>query len=620
MQKMAYTLSALAATLLLGACEPNTSTPSTPSKAEATAAETTQSESQKLEQWLNARYEEQLQFSPMSLSYLGRKDLYNQIDDVSDEAHARQLAWLEDSVVQLKKTINYAALSDEAKSSFDLWIFQYEEEKADSKFRNNSYIFNQMRGPQASLPTFLMSFHKVDNRSDMEAYVARISGISKALGQYLERAKKSASLDVRAPRFALEGSLTQAQNMITGQPFTESDKDSPIWGNAKTKIAQLQTDGLITQDEASELQEATRKGLLSDLLPAYTALNNWLSAEIALAPASTGASTLPNGQAYYQQRLKSITTTDMTPEQIHQLGLAEVARIKAGMDEIRKEVKFEGSLADFFVFMRTDKQFYYPNTDAGRQGYLDDSKAFLDAIKLKLPEYFGILPKADLIVKRVEPFREQPGGAQHYYTGTADGSRPGIYYAHLADMNAYSQADMETIAYHEGNPGHHMQRSIAAEMTGIPNFRTQVGFTVYTEGWALYAEKLAKEMGAFSDPYKRFGNLTAEIWRAIRLVVDTGMHAKGWTEEQAVEYFLANSSIPETAVRSEVQRYLVWPGQATAYKIGMIKIQQLRAKAEKALGDKFDIRGFHDTILGGGALPVPMLEDRVDRWIAIQQG
>ncbi|MDN3639336.1 DUF885 domain-containing protein [Simiduia curdlanivorans] len=620
MHKMAYTLSALAAALLLGACEPNTTTPSTPSKAETTTAETTQTESQKLEHWLNTRYEEQLQFSPMSLSYLGRKDLYNQIDDVSDAAHLRQLAWLEESVNQLKQSINYAALSDEAKSSFDLWIFQFEEEKADSQFRNNSYIFNQMRGPQASLPTFLMSFHKVDNRSDMEAYIERISGISRALGQYLERAKNSASLGVRAPRFALEGSLSQAQNMIAGQPFAESEKDSPIWGNAKTKIAQLQTDDLITQEEASELLDATRKALVSDLLPAYTALNTWLSAEIALASASTGASNLPNGMAYYQQRLKSITTTDMTPEEIHQLGLTEVARIKAEMDEIRKEVKFEGSLADFFVFMRTDKQFYYPNTDAGRQAYLDDSKAFLDAIKVKLPDYFGILPKADLIVKRVEPFREQPGGAQHYYTGTADGSRPGIYYAHLADMNAYSKADMETIAYHEGNPGHHMQRSIAAEMTGIPNFRTQVGFTVYTEGWALYAEKLAKEMGAFTDPYKRFGNLTAEIWRAIRLVVDTGMHAKGWTEEQAVAYFLANSSIPETAVRSEVQRYLVWPGQATAYKIGMIKIQQLRAKAETALGDKFDIRGFHDTILGGGALPVPMLEDRVDRWIATQKG
>ena len=616
MHKMAHTLSALAAVLLLGACEPNGSSPSSDN---TTKAETQLTETQKLEQWLNARYEEQLQFSPMSLSYLGRKDLYDQIDDVSEEAQMHQLAWLEDSVKQLRANIDYNALSDEAKSSFDLWIFQYEEEKADSQFHNNRYVFNQMRGPQASLPTFLMSFHKVDNRSDMEAYNKRISGIARAITQHLDRAKKSALMGVIAPHFALQGSLSQAQNIITGIPFTESDKDSPIWANAKGKIAQLETDGIITADEAAALKTASRDALLSDLLPAYTALNDWLSAQIALAPAKIGASSLPNGMAYYQQRLKSITTTDMTPDQIHELGLAEVARIKMEMDAIRQEVKFEGSLADFFVFMRTDKQFYYPNTDEGRQGYLDDSKAFLDAIKLKLPDYFGILPKADLIVKRVEPFREQPGGAQHYYTGTADGSRPGIYYAHLADMNAYSKADMETIAYHEGNPGHHMQRSIAAEMTGIPNFRTQASFTVYTEGWALYAEKLAKEMGAFSDPYKRFGNLTAEIWRAIRLVVDTGLHAKGWSEEQAVEYFLANSSIPETAVRSEVQRYLVWPGQATAYKIGMIKIQQLRAKAEQALGEKFDIRGFHDTVLGGGALPVPMLEARVDRWINAQR-
>jgi uncharacterized protein (DUF885 family) len=241
---------------------------------------------------------------------------------------------------------------------------------------------------------------------------------------------------------------------------------------------------------------------------------------------------------------------------------------------------------------------------------------FLAFINAKLPEYFGILPKAPLVVKRVEAFREQPGAAQHYYPGTPDGSRPGIYYAHLSDMKAMPKNEMEAIAYHEGNPGHHMQISIAQELKSVPTFRTQAGFTAYAEGWALYSELLAKEMGAYQNDYSDFGRLITEMWRAVRLVVDTGLHSKGWTEQQAIDYFKEKTPVAEGAVVSEVRRYIVWPGQATAYKVGMLKILALRAKAKEQLGDKFDIRAFHDTILGGGALPLDVLEKRVDHWIA----
>ena len=234
-----------------------------------------------------------------------------------------------------------------------------------------------------------------------------------------------------------------------------------------------------------------------------------------------------------------------------------------------------------------------------------------------LPKYFGILPKADLVVRRVEAFREQPGAAQHYFPSTPDGSRPGIYYAHLSDMKAMPKSELEVIAYHEGLPGHHMQIAIAQELTSVPTFRRQAGFTAYSEGWGLYAEWLAREMpGTYQDPYSRFGRLGSEIWRAIRLVVDTGLHSKGWSQEQAVQYFLANSATTEAQARSEIRRYMVLPGQATSYKIGMLKIQELRRKAESALGPRFDIRAFHDTVLGGGALPLTILEKRVDRWIA----
>jgi len=286
------------------------------------------------------------------------------------------------------------------------------------------------------------------------------------------------------------------------------------------------------------------------------------------------------------------------------------------MNVIKDKVKFKGTLQEFFHFIKTDDQFFYPDTDAGRLGYIKDAENYLAFIKKQLPNYFGILPKADLIVKRVEAFREQPGAAQHYFPGTPDGSRPGVYYVHLLDMRAMPKNEMEAIAYHEGLPGHHMQISIAQELTSIPQFRTQAHFTAYTEGWALYSELLAKEMGAYKNDYSDFGRLITEMWRAVRLEVDTGLHSKGWTEAQAIAYFKEKTPVAAEAVKSEVRRYIVWPGQATAYKIGMLKILELRKKAKKSLGEQFDIKEFHDTILGGGSMPLSILERRVDTWIA----
>jgi uncharacterized protein (DUF885 family) len=289
------------------------------------------------------------------------------------------------------------------------------------------------------------------------------------------------------------------------------------------------------------------------------------------------------------------------------------------MIAIKDQVGFEGDLQAFFAELRDSKddpRYYYPDTDPGRQAYIDDATAAINRIEAELPNFFGILPKAGIEVRRVEAFREQPGAAQHYFAGTPDGSRPGIYFAHLSDVTAMPKREMEVIAYHEGLPGHHMQISIAQELTGVPTFRTQAGFTAYSEGWGLYSEWLATEMpDTYVDPYSEFGRLGSEIWRAIRLVVDTGLHSKGWTEDAAVEYFQANSAVTGPQARSEIRRYMVLPGQATSYKIGMLKIQELRARAEAELGDRFDIRAFHDTVLGGGALPLSILESRVDRWI-----
>jgi uncharacterized protein (DUF885 family) len=328
----------------------------------------------------------------------------------------------------------------------------------------------------------------------------------------------------------------------------------------------------------------------------------------------------PDGLAFYAAALRNMTTLPLSPEDVHRTGLAEVARIRAEMEQLKEKTGFTSSLAEFFRHLDTDPRLRFSDTEEGRQAYLDAATAAIDNIRRQLPRFFGLLPRADLVVRRVEPFREQAGAAQHYYPPAPDGSRPGIYYAHLADMKAMPIPELEVIAYHEGIPGHHMQIAIAQEMTGLPQFRRHDNYNAYTEGWALYAEALAREIpGTYQDPYSDFGRLTTEMFRAVRLVVDTGLHAMGWTEEQAVAYMLENTPRPEAAVRSEIQRYLIWPGQATSYKIGMLKIQELRRRAEEQLGGRFDLRAFHDVVLGGGALPLPLLERRVEDWIAARR-
>jgi uncharacterized protein (DUF885 family) len=580
------------------------------------APEAIEAETARLNEWFAARWEEQLDFSPIQKTVMGRKDDYDRIDDLSEAAEDAQLAWRRRTTAEMKKAFNYERLSPEAKTSYDLWVYELARAERALPFRRRGYVFTQMQGPQASLPQILIGFHKVDELSDMEAYIARIGGVSRAIGQLLERAKLAASEGVRPPRFAYEGVIAQARTLVTGAPFTDKG-DAPIWTDANTEIDGLLKAGKIDDAKATALRAAARQALLGSFKPSYDALLTWFEQDMKNADAQArGVGALAQGREFYNERLAFSTTTTMTADEVHDLGLKEVARIHGEMETIKNAVGFTGTLLEFFTFMREDPQFSFPNTDAGREAYLQAARDHLAFIKSRLPEFFGILPKADLVVKRVEPFREQPGAAQHYFQGTPDGSRPGVYYAHLSDMKAMPRHQLEVVAYHEGNPGHHMQISIAQELTGVPMFRTQGSFTAYIEGWALYSELLAREMGAYKDPYSDFGRLSTEIWRAIRLVLDSGIHAKGWTEQQSVDYFTVNSPSAAGAIRSEVQRYFTWPGQATAYKVGMQRILALREKAKAALGDRFDIKGFHDTVLGGGAMPLDILERRVDNWIA----
>jgi len=582
-------------------------------------------ESVRLNAWFEERYEEELAFSPIQQTFLGVTENNDKIDDFSLEAQLEQLNWKRESVAEMRANFDYEQLNADAKISYDLWEYQLAAAEAASQFRLNGYVFEQMNAIHSFFPQLLIAFHSVEDADDMQAYVSRIEATEVALDQLITLSQEAAAAGVRPPRFAFESVIDSASQIISGAPFNEGE-DSAIWADAQQKIATLQETEIINQAQADALKNATRVALLDHWQPAYQRLIAWQQEDIVnTSETSQGVAALPDGEAYYNERLANQTTTNLTADEIHQIGLNEVARLKAEMEVIKNNVGFEGELKAFFAMLRDskdDQRHYYPDTDEGRQAYIDDATAAIENIKIKLASYFGLLPKADLEVRRVEPFREQPGAAQHYFPGTPDGSRPGIYYAHLSDMTAMPKGELEVIAYHEGLPGHHMQIAIQQELENVPTFRTQAGFTAYSEGWGLYSELLAKEMeGTYTDPYSDFGRLGSEIWRAIRLVLDTGLHAKGWTEEQAVQYFLDNSAITEAQARSEVQRYMVLPGQATSYKIGMLKILELRVKAEQALGDKFDIRGFHDAVLGGGAVPLSVLEAMIDQWIAeIQMG
>jgi len=613
------TATAIALALALTACGQPTPA-AEPEKAPVTAEEMA-ANGERLNAWFDAKYEEELQFSPIGLTFLGRKDKNDQIDCFTLECHEEQLAWRVAATEEMENEFDYDALSPADRISYDIWKYQTEQEVAGEEYLYNGYIFDQMNGPQGFMPTFLINFHNVETVEDFDALVNRISETGRAMNEAILIARESASRGVHAPKFAYEGVIDQSKKVITGAPFTEGE-DSALYADVKSEIAKLSEAGELTEEEADAKLEQARIALVDNFQPAYEAIIAFAEEDMANSPdpdSPVGADTQPNGKDYYNHLLATQTTTDLTADEIHEIGLAEVARIHEEMEAIKQEVGFEGTLQEFFTMLRDskdDERFYYPNTDEGRQAYIDDATRDIENIKANLPEFFGILPKADLVVKRVEPFREQDGAAQHYYPGTPDGSRSGTYYAHLSDMTAMPKRELEVIAYHEGIPGHHMQISIAQELEGVPQFRTQAGFTAYIEGWALYSEWLATEFpDTYEDPYSNFGRLGSEIWRAIRLVVDTGIHSKGWTEEEAVQYFLNNTAITEMQARSEIQRYIVMPGQATSYKIGMMKIQQLRKKAEDELGDKFDIRAFHDTVLGGGALPLEILERRIDQWI-----
>lgn len=622
---MRFASSALALVLMSGlaACgsqSPGNSDPSTDQTATQEVDAAKIAETERLNAWFEEKFNEEIARSPMSATFLGSRENYDKWDDASEAAQQADLEIQRANVAEMREIFDPANLTGQGQLSFRLAGYELERDEIAAKWRGYNYAFSQMRGSHAGIASFLIGQHKVTSKSDAEAYIARLKGVETYLGQNLENAKTSAERGIRPPLFVYDFVIEGAANVVDGYPFegVGPESPSPLYADFTGKTDALVTNGTITPDEADQLNFEARGALLDHVYPTYFDLITWVSEDKANATTDDGAWKHPSGAEYYRDRLSLMTTTDMSADEVHNLGLSEVARIHDEMRTIMTEVGFEGSLQDFFNFTRTDAQFFKPTTEQGKAEYLTEATAMIDTMRDALPSVFNTFPQAELEVKAVEAFREKAAGKAFYQRPAPDGSRPGVYYANLYRMEDMPLYQMEALAYHEGIPGHHMQLAISQELTGIPKFRKYGGYTAYTEGWGLYSEFLPKEMGFYEDPYSDFGRLAMELWRAARLVVDTGLHEKQWTREEAIDYLLTNTPNPEGDARKAIERYIVMPGQATAYKIGMIKIVELREDARARLGDAFDIRDFHDVVLKDGPVPLEILEENVEAWITKQ--
>ena len=555
----------------------------------------------------------ELAMSPRGKAYRAIKDAdYGKWDQFTDEDTLARRELGRRLASELQQRFDRATLSPEDQLSYDLFLYRNTRAESVFPYRDYGYVFDQMNGNQSEGPAFLINIHKIDTVSDAEAYVSRIREIARYLDQSVDQARKRQALGVMPPKWVFPYVIADSRNVITGAPFGPG-QDSAVWADLKAKVDKLNTDAATK----TRLLDAGKAALINNLRPAYRRVIALMQAQQKVAGTDDGIWRFPNGAAQYQALLKFYTTVDMTPDQVHELGLAQVARIHGEMSAIKDRVGFKGSMQEFFVHMREGKQYYYSNDPAGRQRYLDETDKALTQTMAAVPRFFGRTPKTPLLIKPVEPFREKSAGKAFYQDPPPDGSRPGTYYVNLSDMNAMPSTEVEALFCHEGVPGHHLQGALLSELGKgeVPPFRQFSGYTATDEGWGLYSEKLCKEMGMYQDPYRDFGRLQLELHRAIRLVVDSGIHHKRWSREQAIKYVEDNSADAKGGIVKAIERYIVYPGQATAYMVGKLKIEALRRKAEAELGPKFDIKGFHDLVVGSGSMPLTVLERRVDGWI-----
>lgn len=561
--------------------------------------------------FLDAAFMAQASLSPETLTRMGSKQAYDRLDDYTEAAAERALALAERQVAEMRAGFADADLSASARLSYRLFERQAEQQRGLARWRRHRFAVSTNGSPMGQIPVLLINAHRVDTVEDARAYVARLVEVERVMEEVAAEMAENAAAGVVAPAFVFVPVAADGRAVMAGAPFADGG-DTPVWADFKGKVAALEAPEAVK----AELLREAEAVLTGPFRRGYERLLAEVERIGATATSTDGAWRLPDGAEFYADALRFFTTTDLSADQIHDIGLAEVARIQGEMEAIKAQVGFAGSLQDFFAHVKSGSQFKYPDTAEGREAYLAEARGYIAQVMAVAPRWFHRLPEAPLEVRAVEAWRQETASVAFYNRPSADGSRPGIYYVNLADMTQVLKPQIEAISYHEGAPGHHFQLARMQEQDGLPMFR-RFGFQgAYTEGWGLYAEKLGKEMGFYQDPYSDFGRLSLELWRAVRLVVDTGLHHKRWSREQAIAYFQQNSLLSERDIVKETERYIVNPGQATSYKIGQLKILELRDRARRALGDRFDIKDFHEAVLAEGALPLDLLEARVEAWLA----
>ncbi|MGY3793220.1 DUF885 domain-containing protein [uncultured Aquimarina sp.] len=562
--------------------------------------------------------------SPELTTAMGIPVIYNwskdELDDISDKKQWETFNKIKKDYETLK-SYDFESQSEANKLNTRILGYYLKGELEGERFFYHDYPVNQMGGVQSSLPSLMEDSHKLRDKSDAEAYITRLSKFETKFDQLIENLKIREEKGIIPPKFVMDRVLDEMKGFIGKKENEIKETDDAVtsnilYSNFDTKIDKIED---LSQEEKNELKEQVKNEIATTVFGSYQKLISYFEQLKQKATTDAGVWKLPEGDAYYRYQLKQRTTTDLDPEEVHTIGLSEVARIKGEMEAILSSQGYADStktVGAIIQELNKEDRFLFPNNDEGRQMVIDEYNRILSEISNGLDDAFDIRPKAALEVKRVPEFKEEGSAGAYYNRPAMDGSRGGVFYANLRNVHESVKFGMKTLAYHEGIPGHHFQIAIQSELEGVPIFRTIGLFTSYIEGWALYSEQLAWELGFYeNDPFGNLGRLQAEMFRAVRLVVDTGIHHKKWTLEQAIDYMVQNTGMTTTEVTTEIERYIVWPGQACAYKIGMLKILELREKAKKELGDRFDLREFHNAVLKDGAVPLDILEEIIDAYI-----
>lgn len=571
---------------------------------------TLQNESDRFNDFLDAQFDEALNDYPESLTYLGIKKHYDRLNDHTEAFADRMLEKSKKTLEELKK-FDFAQMNESAQLSYRLFKKNLEDTIADDQWRYHGYGTTQFYGFHSDLPAFLMNYHKVDSEEDLTAYIARLIEIKRVILEQMTLLETQEKKGILPPQFIYPYVLTASKNIITGAPFDSTAQVSPLYEDFLVKAKALK----LSQKKFEQFDLAAKEALTKNVRPAYQDFIAFFQKQQKRAKGNAGIWKLPRGNEFYKTMVQRHTTTDFTPEQIHQMGLSNVARLQNEMRQILKQMNYKGTLLSYFEKIRKEDQFYFPNTPEGGEAYLNLARKYYADIQPKLPQYFRLMPKAGFEIRAVEKFREQSAGIAFYEQPSDDGKRPGVYSVNLRNMRDLPKHEAQVILYHEGAPGHHFQIALAQELKSLPKYRRYNNYTAFSEGWGLYTERLTDEMGLFQDLESQFGKLSLEMLRASRLVLDTGIHYKKWTRDQAISYMRKNVPGSVDDQKNEIERYFVIPGQATAYMVGMLKIYELREQAKKTLGDKFDIRDFHDVVLGQGAVPLSELATLVDQYV-----